>query len=140
METDHSSTDYISLLQCGYNKSSLSSTYSLVLAELPALIGGGALGEPAQYHLLLQDLQLVHVHQDLSDTNSQDHTAASVSWCLCVSTTSSYLDHGRPVALLLQEVLLEGRQTVQMVLSSLHVVLEHRRPLLQKLRGGQIKL
>lgn len=40
-------------------------TYPLVLAELSALVGGGSLGEPAQYHLLLQDLQLVHVHQDL---------------------------------------------------------------------------
>jgi len=44
------------------------------------------------------------------------------------------LDHRRPVALLLHEVLLEGRQAVQMVLRPLHVVLKHRRPLLQQLR------
>lgn len=40
-------------------------TYPLVLAQLSALVGGGSLREPAQYHLLLQDLQLIHVHQDL---------------------------------------------------------------------------
>lgn len=41
------------------------------------------------------------------------------------------LDHSSPVALLLQEVLLEGRQTVQMVLCSLHIILKHRSPFLQ---------
>lgn len=40
-------------------------TYPLVLSELSAGVSGGSLGEPAQYRLLLQDLQLVHVHQDL---------------------------------------------------------------------------
>lgn len=41
------------------------------------------------------------------------------------------LDHSRPVTLLVQEVLLKGRQAVQMVLRSLHIVLKHRRPFLQ---------
>ena len=40
-------------------------SYPLVLAELSALVCGGSLREPAQYDLLLEDLQLVHVHQDL---------------------------------------------------------------------------
>ena len=49
--------------------------------------------------------------------------------------TDSDLEHRSPVTLLLQEVLLESRQTVQVVLGSLHIVLKHRRPFIQQLRS-----
>lgn len=48
-------------------------TYPLVLPELPAFVCRGSLREPAQNHLLLQDLQLVQVHQDLQYKHIHPH-------------------------------------------------------------------
>lgn len=103
-------------------------TYPLVFAELSAFVTGGSLREPAQYHFLLQDFQLVHIHENLSYKQSSIFILILTGWIKTQQTIQTInfnnavlhvsvliapdLDHSSPVALLLQEVFLKGRQAV----------------------------
>lgn len=65
-----------------------SDTHPLILAKLSALVWGGGLREPAHDSVLLQDLQLVHVHQNLKYVNKWKDESERIS----SSTMQHYLN------------------------------------------------